>query len=641
MYRYLRLGLLLLIDATLIIASVYGAYLLRFDFSIKKEFLDTLPYVFLLFTITIICSFYFFKVYKRIWQYANISDLFSIFKGVFVGVLITFIVHHEIINKIYTEIVVPRSIYAITLLICFLSVGSSRFIWKLIRDNYGKAKPYQRRALIVGAGAAGVMIAKEMRRIRSEQYPVAFIDDNEQKKNYEVIGIPVIGTRNDIPNIAKKYKINDIIIAIPTATRSEISNIVSICKETNCQIKIVPNMNDLISGKIEIKTIRNVSVEDLLGRDPIQLDVQSVAGYLSNRNVLVTGAGGSIGSELCRQIAKYRPSKLLLLGRGENSIYNIEMELKKTHKEIEIIPIIADIQDKSRLINIFEQHRPQVIFHAAAHKHVPLMEANPIEAVKNNILGTYHIASCAHQYSVDQFVMISTDKAVNSTNVMGATKRAAEMIVQSLDQISQTRFAAVRFGNVLGSRGSVIPLFKKQIEAGGPVTVTHPDMIRYFMTIPEAVQLVIQSGALTGGGEVFILDMGEPVRIVDLARDLIRLSGLEPDKEIKIEFTGIRPGEKLFEELLTAEEGASSTKFDRIYIGKPSFIRHDEMMNMVNQFEQLIKANESVPTEVIKNLLKKWVPNYQYHDKTNMEKRLDTKQTYYASREIVAARNSQ
>lgn len=410
-----------------------------------------------------------------------------------------------------------------------------------------------------------------------------------------------------IHKAVEQYDIGQIIIAIPSASKCEMKRIIELCKSTKAKLKLIPILNDLIEGKVSINEIRDVEVEDLLGREPVTTDLHGIAGYVEGKTVLVTGAGGSIGSELCRQVARFRPDRLLLLGHGENSIYNIEMELRRSFPGLALMPIIADIQDMARMDEVFGQYRPQVVFHAAAHKHVPLMERNPAAAIKNNVLGTKNVAQCASKYAAERFVLISTDKAVNPTNVMGATKRLAEMIVQSLSRNSQTVFAAVRFGNVLGSRGSVIPRFKEQIKQGGPVTVTHPDMVRYFMTIPEAVQLVIQAGALAQGGEVFILDMGKPVRIVDLAKDLIRLSGFEPDKDISIEFTGIREGEKLFEELLTDEEGISSTKHDRIYIGKPAVVDAAPLFAEIDRLHEIVMQQD---LETFRTLLQLVVPGY-------------------------------
>jgi FlaA1/EpsC-like NDP-sugar epimerase len=635
--KHKRIAALLLIDVLVVVLSVYASYLLRFDFKIEPEFVGTLPYVITMYVALIIVSFSVFKIYKRIWQYASIGDLISILKGVILGSTVFYTIHQFAVHYFYSSIVVPRSIYVLTTMISLLAVAGSRLIWRIFRDNYIKIQPHHRRALIVGAGEAGVMVVRELKHSDSELYPVAFIDDNPQKQHYEVVGVPVVGTRTHIPQAVKRYAINDIIIALPSTSRVEIAEILNICKETGCQIKIIPRVNDLIDGKISINMIRDVSVEDLLGREPVKLDLNSISGYLSDHVVLVTGAGGSIGSELCWQIAQFKPKKLLLLGHGENSIYDIELELRRKYADIPLEPIIADVQDKQRLISVFKQHRPQVVFHAAAHKHVPMMESNPLEAIKNNIMGTHNIAECAHEFAAERFVMVSTDKAVNPTNVMGATKRAAEMIVQSLDQISETSFTSVRFGNVLGSRGSVIPVFKRQIEEGGPVTVTHPEMIRYFMTIPEAVQLVIQTGALASGGEVFILDMGKPVRIVDLARDLIRLSGLEPDKDIKIVYSGIRPGEKLFEELLTNEEGAAGTKNDRIFIGKSSIMAYDQMICMLRNFEDLTMKKEHPHPQEITKELSKWVKSYHTPDYSKKETTEAINQALQASLEIVAA----
>jgi FlaA1/EpsC-like NDP-sugar epimerase len=637
MYKYIRLVTLLVIDTLLITFSVYIAYLLRFDFMIRPEFKSTFTYVIPVFIALVLISFHLFKIYKRIWQYASVGDLFAILKGTFLATGAFFLLHHEIIHRNHPELVVPRSIYPLFIIICFLAVGGSRVVWRLVRDSYGQLLPHHRKVLIIGAGEAGVMVVKELRRMRSEQYPVAFIDDNVQKQNFEVMGIKVVGTRDDIAKVVNQFKIDEIIVAIPTASRVEISEVINICKLTGCQIKIVPRVNDLINGNLSINMLRSVSVEDLLGREPVQLDLHSISDYLSDHIVLVSGAGGSIGSELCRQISQFKPRKLLLLGHGENSIYEVEIELRKNHPDLSIEPIIADVQDKQRLMNVFAQYRPQVVFHAAAHKHVPMMERNPSEAVKNNIIGTRNISECAHEFASERFVMVSTDKAVNPTNVMGATKRAAEMIVQSLNQVSQTRFASVRFGNVLGSRGSVVPLFKRQIEEGGPVTVTHPEMTRYFMTIPEAVQLVIQTGALASGGEVFILDMGKPVKIVDLAFDLIRLSGLEPNKDIEIAYSGIRPGEKLFEELLTSEEGAAGTKHDRIYVGKPPHAPYEDIKRMLHQFESLVLKNEQVSQAEVKQLLEQWIPTYQRIDKEGQKQELAKDEAYLASLEVVAA----
>jgi len=637
MYKYIRLATLLIIDAFLLVLSVYVAYLLRFDFAINSEFLRTFPYVFAMFVFLILTSFYLFRIYKRIWQYASAGDLLAIIKGAFLGTGAFFLIHHGIIHNYYPDIIVPRSIYPLTLIIGFLTVAGSRFVWRLLRDSYGKMMPHHRKALIVGAGEAGVMVVKEIRRMNSIQYPVAFIDDNVQKQNYEVMGIPVVGTRHDIPQVVKKFKIDEIIVAIPTASRTEISEIINLCKETGCQIKIVPRVKDLINGNITVNMIRDVSVEDLLGREPVKVDFEELTGYLEGQVVLITGAGGSIGSEICRQVAAILPKQLLILGHGENSIYEIENELRKAYPSLALEPIIADVQEKMRIEQVFREYQPQVVFHAAAHKHVPLMECNPYEAVKNNVFGTRNVAECAHAFGAKRFVLISTDKAVNPTSVMGATKRIAEMILQSINANSNTIFTAVRFGNVLGSRGSVIPVFKRQIEEGGPVTVTHPDMIRYFMTIPEAVQLVIQAGSLATGGEIFILDMGQPVKIAELARDLVRLSGLEPGKDIQIVYTGLRPGEKLFEEILTSEEGATTTKHDRIFVSRPSDISYEELRAGLEEFERVSLWYDSSDQIKVKRMLKQMVPTYKLHENNQSFDKATVNEQIRATLEMVAA----
>ncbi len=592
-----------------------------------------LPYVILSQVLLTISCFFYFKIYKRLWQYASVGDILTIIKSVLIATALFFIFHHYIVKYFIPEIIVPRSTYIISAMITIMIIGGSRFIWRIVRSSYLSIQPHHRRALIVGAGNTGSMVLKELRhKPNSEYYPVAFVDDDPHKYMLEIQGVCVLGNRHDIPSIVEKLKIEDIIIALPSATRDEIIEILEICKKTGVKVNIIPRINDLINGNLSISSIRDVSVEDLLGREPVKLNLNEIASYLFDKVVLVTGAGGSIGSELCRQISSFRPKQLLLLGHGENSIYEIELELRKKFPELLIEPIIADIQDKNRLRQVFSYFNPEVIFHAAAHKHVPLMEKNPMEAIKNNILGTKNVAECAHEFNASRFVMISTDKAVNPTNVMGATKRIAELIIQSLDKISETQFSAVRFGNVLGSRGSVIPIFKKQIKEGGPVTITHPDMVRYFMTIPEAVQLVIQTGALARGGEIFILDMGKPVKIADLAYDLIKLSGLDPNKDIKIVFTGIRPGEKLFEELLTNEEGTSATKHDRIYVGKPSNLSADQFATMMARIDELLKKDGSVTPSEVKLTLRQILPSYSSSESLNEA----TREALSASLEMVA-----
>lgn len=524
-----------------------------------------------------------YKLYKKAWEYASIGELISIFKVITYTIIMTAIVQQLVQQE------VDYRVLAITWMIHLLLIGGSRFFWRIYRDTYLKHPMNMKRTLIVGAGSAGTMVARQLMSSHdAELQPVAFIDDNVKKQKLDILGIPVIGGVNQIEQLTKEYNIANIVIAIPSLSKKQLNQIFNECAKTSAKTQMIPMLEDLMTGKVSVNHFRDVQVEDLLGRETIDLDMTSISDYVTDRVVLVTGAGGSIGSEICRQISKFHPKRLVLLGHGENSIYSIEMELKEAFKdtEIDIITEIADLQDYDKLMNVMTIYQPNVIYHAAAHKHVPLMERSPEEAVKNNMIGTKNIAEVASIHEVETFVMISTDKAVNPTSVMGSTKRLAEMLIQHFDQISSTRFVAVRFGNVLGSRGSVIPLFKKQIQKGGPVTVTHPDMVRYFMTIPEASRLVIQAGALAKGGEIFVLDMGEPVKIVDLAKNLIKLSGNNID-EIGIEFTGMRPGEKLFEELLKKEEIHEEQIYPKIYIGKTSELYIEEIEYIINNFRSL------------------------------------------------------
>jgi FlaA1/EpsC-like NDP-sugar epimerase len=607
----IRIIILSILDSIMIALSVILAYFLRFDFQVKQPFFSLLPYVIGLHISLVIGFFFWVKIYKRVWRYASIGEVISLVKAITLAEIMFYAIHMTVQTS-FPEFIVPRSIYILAWVLITATIGGSRFVWRMFRDSYFKIQPHHRRTLIVGAGKAGALIAKELKHSSSlDLYPIAFIDDDQSKWKLEILGLPVLGGREKISEVVAKHSIDKIIIAIPSASKAEIAKIIEICKETKAKIKLLPRVSDLVDGKISINLIREVSLEDLLGRDPVQVDLEGIANYVTNQVVLVTGAGGSIGSELCRQILPFAPKQLLLLGRGENSIYDIEIELKKNFPQAKLETVIADVKDRHRIKAIFSEYKPSVVFHAAAHKHVPLMEKNPGEAVKNNIIGTKNVAECAHEYGADRFVMVSTDKAVNPTSIMGATKRVAEMFVQGMAKISHAKFITVRFGNVLGSRGSVIPLFKRQIEEGGPVTVTHPEMIRYFMTIPEAAQLIIQAGALAKGGEIFILDMGQPVKILELAKDLIRLSGFEPDKDIKVLFTGVRPGEKLYEEILTQEEGISATKHNRIFVGKPSVFSLEELQFVIRKLEQIVlKKDDANFSDTIRDLIKQAVPTF-------------------------------
>ncbi|WP_372663101.1 polysaccharide biosynthesis protein [Cohnella sp.] len=599
--RYpIRLSFLILIDILMVWISIVSSYYFRFDGAVPYHYIQQGIVFGVISSVFCAASMFYFKLYNRIWRYASIGELVSISKAVISSCILAYAATYFVYGN-----TVPLSIFARNLETILLLLGGSRFLWRVYRDNY-KQNTELKKALIVGAGECGMLIAKEIKfNKKSTVYPVAFIDDDFRKTSLQVYGLPVIGSRNDIPAIVDQQQIEVIIIAIPSVSKKEISDIIDICKTTKAKLKIIPPLQDIIQGKVTLNTIRDVQVEDLLGRDPIQTDLKGISNYVRDKVVLVTGAGGSIGSELCRQIATFSPGNLLILGHGENSIYTIELELRRNFPDLRIEALIADIQDRDKMKEVFCEYRPNVVFHAAAHKHVPLMERNPSEAVKNNVFGTKNVADCADEFEAERFVLVSSDKAVNPSSVMGTTKRIAEMYIQSLNNSSSTKFAAVRFGNVLGSRGSVIPLFKDQIARGGPVTVTHPEMVRYFMTIPEAVQLVIQAGALSDGGEIYVLDMGKPVRIIELAEDLIRLSGFEPYHDIPIEFTGIRNGEKLFEELLSMDEGITATQHDRIFIGHPGQINRFELELEFRRLEKVLAEDR----HMVKGVLEEMVPS--------------------------------
>lgn len=599
-----RMAIIFVVDIIIIWAAIAVAYLFRFNGSIPPSFEHQMLVFALVTTATCGISFVYFRMYKRMWQYASIGEIIELVKAVLIGMLLSYSLTYFLHGDR-----VPLSITSRTIETMLLFMGGSRFLWRLIRVNRSAKNEISTNILVVGAGDCGALIAKEIMTSKSfkESRLIGFVDDDPYKRSLHVMGYPILGNRNDIAAIVRNYHIHDIVIALPSSNKADISDIINICKLTGTKVKIIPAINDFITGRLAVQTLRNVEVEDLLGREPVKIDMDGVMSYVTDKVVLVTGAGGSIGSELTRQIASYQPKALLLLGHGENSIYTIEMELRTKFPHVKLETVIADIQDRGRIDEVFGKFRPQVVFHAAAHKHVPLMERNPSEAIKNNVFGTRNVADAADKHNAERFVMISSDKAVNPTSVMGATKRIAEMYIQSINSTSQTQFVAVRFGNVLGSRGSVIPRFKEQIAAGGPVTVTHPEMVRYFMTIPEAVQLVIQAGAFAKGGEIFILDMGKPVRILDLAKDVIRLSGFEPDVDIKIKYTGMREGEKLFEELLTDAEATTATQHERIFIGKPTQINSAELDLQFKRFEQVLSEDHST----VKAMIEQLVPFYE------------------------------
>lgn len=557
--------------------------------------------------IYVLC-FYLFKMYESLWHLTGTDEfLLGVGGNILAGIL----------SIGYTRIfgsTIPLNVMVVGILLSIFFVLGYRILYRVYRRTLlyipFKYSADQRRVMIVGAGSAGTMIINEMMARRELKYnPIVLIDDDKNKIGKRISGVKIEGNRYDIPYIAGEQEIDLILIAIPSLDAKNKAELIDICKETNCKLQIVPGMYEIISGKATVSKIKDVDLEDLLGRDPIVLDNKGIEDYIKDRTILVTGAGGSIGSELCRQIAMYQPKRLILFDIYENNVYDIQNELKEDFPDMEMSVLIGSIRDRERLHEVFSKYKINVVFHAAAHKHVPLMEDSPKEAIKNNVFGTLNLALEASEAGVSRFVMISTDKAVNPTNIMGATKRLCEMIVQAMDKQSKTEFVAVRFGNVLGSNGSVIPLFKKQIAHGGPVTVTHKKIIRYFMLIPEAAQLVLQAGAFAKGGEIFVLDMGKPVKIYDLACDLIKLSGLEPNKDIKIVFTGLRPGEKLYEELLMSEEGLEDTVHKKIYVGKPTFEDMDKLTVKLDQLRKLLELND---IDEIKHQMQTIVPTYHY-----------------------------
>ena len=598
---------LFLTDTFLLNACVYLSLIMRFDVgivSIEPQYISNYVENVLPYTIMSLLIFWLFRLYHSLWQYASIAEVYRIAEACIIVELV-----HFLSNKIMGNML-PRSCYFNAAIYLIIAICASRFMYRMIRTVLNKYRNIKtsNNVMIIGAGEATNVI---MREIQNSSYLAnsniaCIIDDDRRKVGKYIRGVKVVGTRDKIKDAAKLYDIDEIIFSIPSASNEVKRDILNICKETDCTLKILPGVYQMVDGEINVNSIRNVDVLDLLGRDPIEVDIESIMGYVKDKVIMVTGGGGSIGSELCRQLVSHKPKQLIIFDIYENNAYDIQQELKINYPDANVVTLIGSIRNVSRLESVFAQYKPDIVYHAAAHKHVPLMEVSPDEAVKNNVVGTWNVARMADKYGVKKFVMISTDKAVNPTNVMGATKRICEMIVQTYNEISKTDFVAVRFGNVLGSNGSVIPLFKRQIEAGGPVTVTDPNIIRYFMTIPEAVSLVLQAGAYAKGGEIFILDMGEPVKIDDLAKNLIRLSGYTLGVNMEIKYTGLRPGEKLYEELLMKEEGLQETDNKLIHIGKP--IEFDKE----NFFDNLEKLKEEAYSETgnIRESLKKVVDTY-------------------------------
>ena len=604
-----RIALLVIVDIFLIALSGFLALYIRYDFRFSNMEMRYVDYELLYLPVNLVVTllvFVLFKLYRSVWRFASSTELLNV-----IGAC-TCSIGLQIIGMSLLRMRMPISYYLMKYVLLIVGVGMVRFAYRILRmlqerRLFGGEKDQKKNTMIVGGGEAGAMIIKEFQNSEYlNQRICCVIDDNASKQGKYLRGIKIMGGREDIVRLAKELQIEEIIVAMPSAPQSEVRDILNICKETGCEMKVLPGLYQMIKGEVSISKLRRVEIEDLLGREPIRVQLDEIMGYVAGKVVLVTGGGGSIGSELCRQVAAHEPKQLIIFDIYENNAYDIQQELKNKFPALDLTVLIGSVRNTHRMNSIFEKYRPDIVYHAAAHKHVPLMEDSPNEAIKNNVFGTYKTALAADSYGVKRFVLISTDKAVNPTNIMGASKRICEMIIQMMNRHSKTEFVAVRFGNVLGSNGSVIPLFKKQIEKGGPVTVTHPDIIRYFMTIPEAVSLVLQAGALAKGGEIFVLDMGEPVKILDLAENLIRLSGYKPYEDIDIEFTGLRPGEKLYEELLMSEEGLQETANKLIHIGKPIEFDDDKFRE---QLDALKKAAEH-DSASIRQLVKEIVPTY-------------------------------
>jgi FlaA1/EpsC-like NDP-sugar epimerase len=598
---------LFIVDISIINFSFLLSFYFRFLFDIPERYLVVYAKNSIIITLIFILSFYLFRMYDSLWSYAGSDELLLILAACGSGGIVVFAY-----NFIYGGLL-PGSVLVLGVILITLFLTISRVIFrtcrrvmKVIDDHHNKSG---QRVMIVGAGSGGRMVLEEILTSREINVtPVCLVDDDASKLGMAISGVKILGNRHDITKLVKDLNVESIVIAIPTLSGKNKAEIVRICRDTGCRLKIMPGIYELIKGDVTVKEIRDVNIEDLLGREPVHLEDEGIHEYLSGKVVMITGGGGSIGSEISRQIMKYEPEKLIIFDNYENNAYELEQEIKRKYPGADLRLVIGSIRDRARLENVFKKYSPQVVFHAAAHKHVPLMEESPSEAILNNVFGTLNLAETADKYNVEKFVMLSTDKAVNPTNVMGATKKICEMIIRAMDERSSTEFVAVRFGNVLGSHGSVIPLFNKQIAEGGPVTVTHKDITRFFMTIPEAAQLVIQAGSFAKGGEIFILDMGEPVKIYNLAKDLIKLSGFEPNEDIKIEVTGLRPGEKLYEEVLVSEEGIGKTAHDKIFVAKPASYNIGELKA---KFQELNVLCEKGDDAGIVMRLQKIVPTYR------------------------------
>lgn len=602
-----RMILLCCVDILTMIVHPFLSLIFRYEFKyawVPLEYIHSIKSYMVINIVTTLVIFLLLNLYNSVWTFAGLRELTLIGTACFLSTIC------QAFGMQILVLPVPRSyhIFYFFLLLCttVLTRFSYRIFW-VLKSGLRKPEGHVYHTLVIGAGEAGSMIIQELKySAHLNSKVVGVIDDNPHKKGKLIHGVRIIGGRECILDAAKKYDVDEIILAIPSASPKVTRDILKICNQTTCKLKILPGMYQLITEDVSVSKLRDVSIEDLLGRDPIKVDLESVRGFIEGKCIMVTGGGGSIGSELCRQIAKYKPSRLIIFDIYENNAYDIQQELKLNHPELNLTVLIGSVRNTSRIESVMKTYRPDVVYHAAAHKHVPLMEDSPNEAIKNNVFGTYKTARAADKFGVKRFVLISTDKAVNPTNIMGASKRMCEMIIQTFNRYSKTEYVAVRFGNVLGSNGSVIPLFKRQMAAGGPLTVTHPDIIRYFMTIPEAVSLVLEAGAFAKGGEIFVLDMGEPVKIADLAKNLIRLSGYTLGVDMDIKYTGLRPGEKLYEELLVKEEGIQKTENNLIYIGKPLEFNEVHFLSGLRELEEAA-MNESLN---VKHIVSEIVPTY-------------------------------
>ena len=605
--KRVRMIVLMAVDIGMVCLASFLGLFIRFDMNIGRIPAEYARAVFTylpFYVAATILVFFLLRMYATMWSVAGIREAGHIVGACGLASLI------QMAGMLMLEMKVPRSYFVLSFMALSAEEGLVRLSYRILTTIHlpGKQLKDGRRVLIAGAGTSGAVILKEMQTSPyAEGYVVCFVDDDKNKVGKILNGVPIAGKREDIPRLVEKYKVDEIYIAMPSAPAKDRKEIIEICRETGCRVKILPGIYQLLNGEVSVGKLREVEIEDLLGREPARVNMDEILDYVWGKVVLITGGGGSIGSELCRQIAGHQPKQLIVFDVYENNAYDLQQELKEKFPGLNLVVLIGSVRNTHRVESVFEKYRPEIVYHAAAHKHVPLMEDSPNEAIKNNVFGTYKTAKAADKYGTKRFVLISTDKAVNPTNIMGASKRMCEMVVQMMNAKSKTDFVAVRFGNVLGSNGSVIPLFKKQIEQGGPVTVTHPEIIRYFMTIPEAVSLVLQAGAYAKGGEIFVLDMGEPVKILDLAKNLIRLSGYEPDEDIPITFTGLRPGEKLYEELLMDEEGLQDTPNKLIHIGKPIAFDMEEFCVQLDRLYEVANLD----SEAIRGEVKKIVPTYQ------------------------------